>query len=62
MRHSNDLLSWFCYLLFLDFERCSHAQEILVGPLKSLPDNPNGNGPQEMKLKGPGGYQKKKGK
>lgn len=47
--------------LFIDFTRCSHPQEILVGPLNSLPEHPNGNGPQDMNLKGPGGYRKSKG-
>eukprot|EP00795_Rhopilema_esculentum_P012287 gene12287-2933_t len=43
---------------FEEFTRSNHSQEILVGPLKSLPEHPNGNGPQDMRLKGPGGYKR----
>eukprot|EP00112_Aurelia_sp_Birch-Aquarium-sp1_P019420 Seg48.11 transcript_id=Seg48.11/GoldUCD/mRNA.D3Y31 product="Protein RMD5 A" protein_id=Seg48.11/GoldUCD/D3Y31 len=39
---------------FEEFTRCNHSQEILVGPLNSLPEHPNGNGPQDMKLKATG--------
>ena len=41
-----------------EFSRCNHSQEILVGPLKSIPEHPNGNGPQDMKLKETGGYRR----